>query len=99
MIKHTVEVLNVQNKQNSGIQFRLSGEQDACIFCYSSSVTFSHVTIYGFKCYVSKRKFLTIAHSARIQMKKQLPEIQVTLILGHIINFHGFCKTHRYKET
>lgn len=44
---------------------------------------FSHVTIYGFKCYVSKRKFFTIAHSARIQMKKQLPEIQVTLILGH----------------
>lgn len=32
MIKHTVEVLNVQNKQNSGIQFRLSGEQDACFF-------------------------------------------------------------------
>lgn len=47
MIKHTVEVLNVQNKQNSGIKkFPLSGEQDACFFCYSTSVTFSHIWQY-----------------------------------------------------
>lgn len=82
MIKHTVEVLNVQNKQNSGIQFRLSGERMHFLLLIIRHI-FSHVTIYGFKCYVSKRKFLTIVHSARIQMKKQLPEIQVTLILGH----------------